>query len=218
MVFVLIQIAVELLFFQDCANLKRLLPTIVEHVDLIFAVDGRHWLDEKYYKESNDGSRELLSSYDNVELLTIHNYEYVKRQRIANLCLSRGFNDLMIIDSDEYVLCDDWEIFKQNWKKVIVDDVSNYGLYKAQIQRLDSTPQEPIYSWQPILWHKPWEFIYQGRHDYFKRTNETSTNYIKSYQNVEGIKLNHDHLLRTQEHMNMRLKQLEWQQKVDKPL
>jgi len=216
-VFVLIKIAVELLFFQDFTNLKRLLPTIVEHVDLIFAIDGRNWTDKQYHEESTDGSCELLSSYDNVELLTIHDYEWHKRQRVTELCRFHGFSNLIIIDSDEYAV-GNWEIFKQNWQKAIKIDTSNHGIYKTQIQRLDSTPQEPIYYWHPVLWHRPWEFRYQGRHDYFKRNNETSTHYIRSYQNVEGIKLNHNHLLRTPEHMNMRLKQLEWYQKVDKPL
>lgn len=207
----------ELLFFNDVKSLQRLLPTIVDHVDIIFAIEGRHWLDETYHEESTDGSYELLSSYDNVELLTIHDYEWRKRQRVTELCRFHGFTNLIIIDSDEYVI-GNWDVFKDNWQKAIENDKLNYGIYKAQIQRLDSTPQEPIYDWRPIIWHRPWEFVYQGRHDYFRRPDETSTYYIRSYQNVEGIKLNHDHLLRTPEHMLIRQKQLEWQQKVDPPL
>lgn len=210
------KIAVELLFFQDVKNLERLLPTITDYVDVIFAIDGRTWTDKKYFDISTDGSRELLLSYDNTVLISRHGYEYQKRQYVCNLCRLYDFPNLIIMDSDEYVI-GNWDNFKENWQNAITNDVNNYGLYKAQIQRLDS-PHEPIYNWQPVLWQQPWQFMYQNRHDYFRRNNEASTYYIRSYQNVEGIKLNHDHSLRTSESNKIRQEILDWQVIVDKPL
>lgn len=211
------KIAVELLFHNDIKNLQRLLPTINGYVDMIFAIEGRTWTDKKYYEGSTDGSSEYLKSFDNVLLERMDNYEYQKRQHVCELCRLYGFPNLIIIDSDEYVI-GNWDDFKQNWQNAIEDDVMNYALYKVQIQRLDSTPREPIYGWQPVLWREPWQFMYQQRHDYFKRINESSTYYIRSYQNVEGIKLNHDHSLRTPASQKIRQGILDWYQMVDKPL
>lgn len=209
-------IAVQLLFFNNFKSLERLIPTIYEFVDLIISVDGRHWTNKKYNEMSTDGSRELLSSYDKVILESINDYEWKKRQRVNNLCRINGYPNMIVIDSDEYAI-GNWEVFKDNWQKAIVNDTNNYGLYKVEIQRTDS-PHEIIYSWRPVLWRNPWEFFYQGRHDYFCRHNEEPVSYIRSYQNVEGIKLNHDYSLRTKESMNIRQEIIEWQQQVDPPL
>ena len=100
---------------------------------------------------STDGSRELLSSYDNVILTTRHDYEWNKRQYVCNLCRANHFENLLIVDSDEYAK-GDWEVFKDNWEKAISNDKPKYGLYKAQIQRLDDPT---LYNWQPILWYRP---------------------------------------------------------------
>jgi hypothetical protein len=211
-----VDVAVELLFYNDVKNLERLMKSISEHVKVIFAIDGRHWTSIQHHATSTDGSRELLSSYDNVNLYSINDYEWKKRQRVCNLCRINGFANMIIIDSDEYAI-GNWEEFKDNWQNAISKDTNNYGLYKAEIQRIDS-PHEVIYSWRPVLWRNPWEFFYQDRHDYFCRRGEERVSYIRSYQQVSGIKLNHDHSLRTKEGKLIRQEVIEYNQKNDPPL
>lgn len=190
------------------------MPTVHEHVDKIFCVDSKHWTDTYCEESSTDGSTEYLASFDKTVIITRYGYEYQKRQFVCTLCRLNDFPDLIILDSDEYVI-GKWQTFKNNWQNAIKKDVDDLGIYKAQIQRLDAPY---IWDWRPILWHNPWTIHYQNRHDYFKHDDDPSTYYISSNQNVEGIKINHDHSLRTPEHMTIRDHQLKWQQQVDIPL
>lgn len=104
------------IFYNDVKSLERCLESLKDKVDLMICVDGRF----KHFKGSGDddlstdGSRELVTSYDNALLVDVPNsYEIQKRTAYLKLCERVNAEYLLIVDSDEYVYEPetDWELF-----------------------------------------------------------------------------------------------------------
>src|SRR3990167_9387839 len=107
------KIAIGYCYYNDLKSIQRGLPTLVNEVDLIFAVDGKFSLrDGPDY--STDGSTEFLESFPNVIIEKFVGMEHDKRQRYVELAVKNKVDVLIIIDSDEYISNADWDLFKQN--------------------------------------------------------------------------------------------------------
>ena len=148
-------LTVELLFFNCLDNLKRSLPTYIDYVKEVIAIDGKHKMGEEGFDLlSTDGSREYLKSFNNVKLINKPNdFEVEKRKLVKNLC---NTSDLIIIDSDEYIE-GDWEKFFISYEKVKSLDINHKNLYKLKLQRNDFPD---AYVNFPFVYHNPQEFTY----------------------------------------------------------
>lgn len=105
------KIAAGVCFYNDKLSLRRCLESLQkDNVDLVFCVDGRFKQfgePGKYPELSDDGSRELVLSYDNTILIDMPNsWETQKRQAYLKACEDFNIDYLLIIDADEYILYD----------------------------------------------------------------------------------------------------------------
>lgn len=207
---------VELLFFNDINSLKRSIPTYIDFVDHIIAIDGRHTTDKEYKILSDDGSREYLKSIDKVTLINMFDYEAKKRIRVKEMCKDLNIENLLIIDSDEYVR-GDWNEFLLNYDKIIKADKDNINLYKIEVQRYDYL--EGFFP-LPILFRSPWEFTYyKYKHSIpiQKKYQHLDNIYAPISYNrvVKGIQIMHDHSLRNKDRMDIREHNIRWFVRLD---
>lgn len=207
-------LAVELVFYNDLASLKRGVPTYAPHVNQILAIDGRHTTDHKWNSLSDDGSREYLNSFDNVKLIDRPDYEVAKRKLAKEICPT---NHLLIIDSDEYVE-GDWEEFYKSYSRILEFDIGRIDLYALKLQRLDDPS---MFNFHPVIFHKPNQFTYyRDKHNipikkvYEKVDGIFAPTYFHFF--VTGITLMHDHKLRTPQRLAVRQDNLDWQFKHQK--
>src|SRR5215218_2026421 len=104
-------ITVELVFYNDLYSLRRCIPSLINHVGNVLAIDGRHTTFKKYGLLSDDGSREYLNEFDNIKLVDCPDYEVTKRKLAKQLAPT---DHLLIIDSDEFVV-GDWDEFYKSY-------------------------------------------------------------------------------------------------------
>ena len=95
------KIAAGVCFYNDYLSLRRCLESLQkDNVDLVFCVDGRFkQFGEagKYPDLSDDGSRDLVLSYDNTILIDMPNsWEVQKRQAYIKACEDFGIDYLLI--------------------------------------------------------------------------------------------------------------------------
>lgn len=128
-----------------------------------------------------------------------YNYEYKRewqlRQEVLHICEMRRPDFLLIIDSDEY-LTGNFEEFDRNItkaKKEFPDD---------NVFGINCTYQG---GWQhfPRLWRNPHNMMYKFSHYRFINKGELN-HYYDDYEDpirkvVDGVKIIHDHDLRTEE-------------------
>jgi hypothetical protein len=195
--------SVELLFFNCLRNLQRSLPTYIDYVDEVIAVDGKHKMGVEFNQLSTDGSREYLQSFNKVRIINRPNdYEVDKRKLVKNLCKT---DNLIIIDSDEYIE-GDWEKFLLSYERIKSYDWEHKNLYKLKLQR-DDSPE--AYVDFPLVYHNPWEFTYyQNKHSIpIKKTRENEVGIFAPdsfYTTVSGIKVMHNRNLCTEENWIIR--------------
>lgn len=225
-------------FYNDAKSLERTLESLKDKVDLMICVDGRF----KHYRAdtnlSNDGSRELVQSYDKAVLIDKPDtYEIEKRQAYIDYCTKRFDNFepmdyLLIVDSDEYVV----EYDEKKWN----DELSfikggdnhyhqynvfgvmleiNSGKYQHIVHEFNggNPPQvsrHKQFAHSPRLWHRPYEMEYNGTHYNFRHKHPSSSLHYQetncAVKIVEGLKLGHDHVLRTDMHLDKRREYQRW--------
>jgi hypothetical protein len=215
------KLAAGIVFFNDCSSLKRCLDSLVNDVDVIFAIDGKFPNFPSDCELSTDGSRELLKSYSRCVLIDFPGYEFEKRSKYLEYCSKYSVDVLLIIDSDEFVLDNaNWKIFRRNLEKIIIDrDKSGRNVYAIRLQSPGESQTLPY----PRIWHRPYEMeYYGGRHYYFRNKNPIIKNVPHqgdhSLNIIEGIELGHDHQLRSQYHMQSRFRYQTWLENYERSL
>lgn len=222
------KIAAGVCFYNDCKSLERTLQSLVDKVDYMVCVDGRY----KGFKDSgdglsNDGSRELVRSFNKSVLINMPNvYEVEKRQGYLDWCDRARPDWLLIIDSDEYVSEYDKTVLESKLAQMSMGQYAQYNVFAVMLEVYSGKydhivwsfvsgqpPQttregERRYEHSPRLWARPWEMEYYLRHYHFRKKDPTSSLHYQE-QNpavaiVSGMKLNHDHALRTREHLEKR--------------
>lgn len=217
-----LKIAAGIIFFNDCLSLKRCFNSLNNNVDMIFAIDGKF---SKFPSEnimSTDGSRELTNLWPHCILTDVSGSEIEKRSKYIDLSAKYSIDVLIIIDSDEYILEDsNWEIFRSNLNKIIFDrDKCTHNVYAINLQTLGKGNEFLAY---PRIWYKPEEMEYYGNKHYFYRNrilNKQNVPHIGDHSPnlIQGIKLGHDHLLRSEDHMKNRLIYQTWLENFEKSL
>ena len=183
-------IGVGFCYYQDIESIKRGIPTFIDNVDYVFAIDGRFSLrDGPDY--SNDGSTEFLEQYKNVIIEKFVGMEHDKRQRYVELAKKYKIDVLIIIDSDEYVDSADWTLFRENISKILQSEDNIHGVNFFTDGNITQYPR---------IWIRPHQIRYWNAHCLF----EVNGNVIRSPKNLKpvlGITLKMDDSKRSEQYL-----------------
>jgi len=187
-------------YFQDIESIRRGFPTFANHVDYVFAIDGKYAGNPAPNDFSVDGSTEFIKQWKNVIHRQFLGHEFEKRQQYCNLCKEFGCDYLLIIDTDEYVVEADWDLFKSNIEAQI--STNPHSSFFGVPFIVDGSGG---ISYFPRLWFKPYLIEYYKTHCIFKdgRTGMlvTSGSAAKHSPVIEGITLTMDDSLRKPENI-----------------
>ena len=198
-------IASGTVFYNDCKSLERTLESLKDKVDVMICVDGRfkHYNDGNDSGESNDGSQELVHSYDNAILYSVTNsYEIEKRQCYVDACAfyrdmgadpSQDPDYLLIVDSDEYVYEYDQTTFEKEIEIIRGEPWAQYNVFALMLE-INSPNYDHIvhkisgsnapdlsnnskkqFAHAPRLWQRPYEMEYNMTHYYFRNKHPSSS-------------------------------------------
>jgi hypothetical protein len=238
-------IASGTIFYNDCKSLERTLESLKDKVDYMICIDGKfkHFKDANPSSISNDGSAELVASYKNAIYWALPDrYEIEKRQKYLEICRNAGVSDgkiipgvdyLLIVDSDEYVIEYDKDVFEGELSRLHSDRAMaqynvfavmlevNSGKYEHIVHKFanaNAGPPQPSrerqYAHSPRLWHRPYEMEYNVTHYNFRNKHPASSlHYLDTNPAVKiipGLKLGHDHILRSNKFLNSRFTYQKW--------
>lgn len=192
-------LAAGLVFFNAVEELKRCLPTL-SCFDHIFCIDGPFRGYEASSLQSTDGSRELVLSFPNTVLIDYPNKrELEKRQKYLDMCEIFGVDHLLIIDSDEWIE-GDFAFFKHN----VQTRAKTLNVYNVPV--MDQN-YDYYYMYRPRLLYKPYELEYAKAHWILKRRDASNREWINREKQgyIEGIRIGHDHKLRSPDYQKKRL-------------
>ena len=184
------KIAIGYCYYNDLKSIQRGIPTFVNEVDFVFAVDGKFSF-RSGSDYSDDGSTEYLSQFKNIIIRKFVGMEHDKRQQYIEMCKEHDIDVLIIIDSDEYVSQADWDLFKKNLELILSSDQNIHGVNFFTDGNITQYPR---------VWIRPHQIKYWNAHCLF----EVNGNVIRSPKNlkpVEGITLMMDDNLRSEEYL-----------------
>lgn len=197
----MIMLSVAVSTFNSLNELKRMIFSVQKHVKYIIVVDGK-FKDFDYPSDlSTDGSREFLQSFDNVILIDAPNLREVeKRQVYLDKTKELDVDLLLVMDSDEFVECEDWNLFEKYCRfeyEVYNKQTNQFGILveNANIQgQFDSRPR--------IFAHP-----YDIKHNDNDHKNFTTKSNIPLDMSsvIVGLKLRHNYDLRTPSYQKLRL-------------
>lgn len=218
-------------------------------IDQAICIDGKYPNFRGKSKISTDGSLGVVKSFPNTTLLAVPDYELHKRNAYlqASEHTSPQTDYILIIDSDEYVDPEqkDWKLFRQDLAERQAKNRGRdiWGLelennsddYVETVEQILGRPyqKKKRHSWdmatfepKPRIWHKPWQFEYHLVHYQWRHKDPNHPEHAKEsavsiafWEVIKGIRLLHDHKLRSKEHLERRLAYHRWliqfeQQKV----
>ena len=184
------KIAIGYCYYNDLKSIQRGIPTFVDEVDYIFAIDGKFsFRDGPDY--SDDGSTEYLQQFKNVIIKKFIGMEHDKRQQYIELSKEYGIDVLIIIDSDEYVSEADWDLFRANLEKIISSEDNIHGVNFFTDGNITQYPR---------VWIRPHQIKYWNAHCLFE-VNGSIIRSPKNLKPVEGITLKMDDDLRSEEYL-----------------
>jgi len=187
-------------FYQDLKSIQRSIPSFIDGVDVVFAIDGKYEGNPNPKNYSDDGSIEYLKSFDKVVLDKFVGTEQDKRSRYLKLCKENNCDHLLIIDSDEYVIKADWDLFKKNMYEM-TERYSNQSFFGVGFI-VDGAGGVCAY---PRLWYKPYCIEYYKSHCIFKDnrngTITRSSSATASKFLIDGITLTMDDNLRSKDYI-----------------
>lgn len=193
-------IDVGLCFYNDLESLKHSVPTYQEHVDKIFAIDGRF----EYFESDKDYSDpevvEYLESFDNVILDKFVGMEHDKRNRYVKLAGENNADALLIIDSDDYVLEADWDLFYKSAEERI-KQYPNENFLGVDFRYTPEGYQPIQFTPYPRLWARPNECEYYKAHCIFRGKNGGPVRSSARVPKIEGIKFASGDDYRSQEYL-----------------
>lgn len=184
------KIAVGYCYYNDVESIKRGIPTFVDSVDYVFAIDGKFSLREGP-DYSTDGSTEYLNQFKNVIIKKFVGIEHDKRQQYIELSKEYGVDVLIIIDSDEYVAEADWPLFRKNLEIILSSEQNIHGVNFFTDNNITQYPR---------VWIRPHQIKYWNAHCLFE-VNGSIMRSPKSLKPVEGILLKMDDNLRSEEYL-----------------
>lgn len=184
------KIGVGYCYYEDVESIRRGLPTFVNNVEFVFAIDGRFSL-RNGPDYSTDGSTEFLEQYKNVIIRKFVGMEHDKRQQYVELAKEYNVDVLLIIDSDEYVAEADWPLFRKNLETILGSEQNIHSVNFFTDGNINKYPR---------VWLRPHQIRYWNAHCMF----EVNGNIVRSPKNtntVEGILFKMDDDLRSIEYL-----------------
>lgn len=184
------KIGVGYCYYEDVESIRRGLPTFVNNVEFVFAIDGRFSL-RNGPDYSTDGSTEFLEQYKNVIIRKFVGMEHDKRQQYVELAKEYNVDVLLIIDSDEYVAEADWPLFRKNLETILGSEQNIHSVNFFTDGNINKYPR---------VWLRPHQIRYWNAHCMF----EVNGNIVRSPKNtntVEGILFKMDDDLRSAEYL-----------------
>lgn len=176
------KISAGVVFYDDCKSLKRCLDSL-SAIDTVFCIDGKFPMYDSKSDLSTDGSSELVLQYPNTVLINYPASEVDKRNRYVGL--SRTYDWLLIIDSDEYVT---------EFDRNTLFNVKHGNIFCINFINLGSPTVAPR------LWRNPYEMEYLEAHNIFrKRGGGEMTRSTAGGPLIEGISIAADDLLRSKD-------------------
>lgn len=194
-------LSVAVSIFNSLDELKRMISSVQKHVKYIIVVDGK-FRDFDYQSDlSTDGSRELLQSFDNVMLIDAPNLREVeKRQVYLDKTKELDIDLLLVMDSDEYVECKDWDLFEKYCR-------FEYEVYNKQTNQfgilVENANQIGKFDPRPRIFAHPYDIKHM---DNDHKNFTTKSNRLLSMSSViVGLRLRHNYDLRSQSYQELRL-------------
>lgn len=184
------KIGVGYCYYEDVESIRRGLPTFVNNVEFVFAIDGRFSL-RNGPDYSTDGSTEFLEQYKNVIIRKFVGMEHDKRQQYVELAKEYNVDVLLIIDSDEYVAEVDWPLFRKNLETILGSEQNIFSVNFFTDGNINKYPR---------VWLRPHQIRYWNAHCMF----EVNGNIVRSPKNtntIEGILFKMDDDLRSIEYL-----------------
>lgn len=178
-------------WFND-KSIFRTLDSIPKHFKII-VVDGKFKMIKSDNELSDEGLRERVRSYDNVELVNAPNLSESEKRNVY-LSRMKDYKYCFIIDSDEYIK-------RASWKNLLFTlGFYDSGLYQVILERTDNR----VGSYPRILVN-PSEWEYGKAHDIFINKN---TGIAKRGSTLTGIILDtiviaEDNKLRDKDYIDM---------------
>jgi hypothetical protein len=197
-----LRFAAGLIFYNELKGLQRLIPTL-QHMEKIYAIDGRFPEYPGNSDLSNDGSREFLKSFSNVVLIDAPKVQEVEKRNIyLRSAEADDIDVLLVIDADEYIVEADWAKFHSQ----CLTKMSLPGLYR--VRGWNAGTFDP---W-PRLVHPPKDFEYYLIHYAFRHrptgVYENAGHFARL--GIEGIKIMHDDAMRSKEQAASSAKYQNW--------
>lgn len=192
--------AVGCSFYNDAASLERCFDSIVLNLPMryltVLCLDGKYAGYPERAPLSTDGSREVVFAYqerygkDKFQLFDFPNLqERYKRQKYVDLAAQQGYKFLLIVDSDEWVVCkkpseliDEIKAIDIMWHRR--KELDNRPPGSAPISNIDQIPRIGNvhmvrgveannegyivnFAQRPRLWHRPEHMHYTTKHFYW---------------------------------------------------
>lgn len=193
-----VKLGAGLIFVDDLESLKRCVPSIIDHVDVVYAVDGIFATAGGGL--STDGSREYLQKFPKVKLIDVPNgHEADKRNAYLRAASADHCDAVLVIDSDSY----------------LVGQPGGFSRWKAELQYynganyLDAVAM-PVYSrnydskwyfaYMNLIYFRPENLEYRLRHDSVWH-GEARVLYSSQTPVVNGVLWVNDHDLRSPERL-----------------
>ena len=174
-----------IIFYQDCKSLERTLRSLKDF-DLVICVDGKFKLFDSDNELSNDGSRELVKSYNNMVLIDAPDLSEPEKR---NKYMEFVSEFLLVIDSDEWIE-GDIEQFRNNLFNLPDEQVFNINAW------IKAVGGHTLY---PRLFKQPYKMRYGQTHNTLVYNNSIFRIKASPDRIVEGITIKADDSLRSKE-------------------
>ena len=170
--------------YNDVEGLERCLLSIADHMDKIFVIDGKYpdWGDPDDPRFSNDGTAELCLQYPNVMYFPLSAPQHVKRTKYLEL--AQGYDFLLVIDADEWVISKG--PYAANWDRFRVK-LETESRFEDRLKKEIGYVHNIAFEVEPgnvkyfgKLIYKPSQLHYKSHWKLYRNTD----NYFQKYQSM----------------------------------
>jgi len=204
-------------FFMSVQELKRCLSSIASHAKYIFCVDGRFIGFDYPTPLSVDGSRNVVVGYDNAILIDAPDLTEIKKRQIyLDKTKEHDINLLIALDSDEYVECDDWNLFEEYCRseyEINNKQTTQFGVLVENANTIGRNQFDP----RPRIFANPWDIKHTDHRTFFTKSDNRLVGTTCVIEGA-GFKLRHNYNLRHETYNELRLayqKQLVESEKIN---
>jgi hypothetical protein len=214
-----IKIAAGIVVYADAEGLNRCLSTLAlgkGGFDGAIVIHRRYDHFDLIDPESLEQTYLVGKRYPNV--VVDHSDELITQVEARNLYMQMagvlGYDWLMVIDSDEFVLPNaNWQMFRdqlQYCQSLGLDDQVFDVQFEGNVGERGPRPRLFLDPSTITYWQKHYWFVLRKRMELLKGCGDAG-------RIIDGIKLRHGKLIRTQEHMEASNRYYEWQAKIEIP-